>query len=152
MRKNLVILAVLLLSLPSMSTAQEAGTGDERDAVRRAVETYLYAEEPEERMGVINPRAIIYSVDPTCSKMTETPVATPAKKLPKGGKVISRQKIVSMDVTAGGASVKVETDLSSELVKYPKHIQYLALLKLNGEWKIVSILMPPLKSVGTVSR
>ena len=152
MRKKLVVLTMLLVSLPSMSEAQEAGTGDERDAVKRAVETYLYAEEPEERKRVISPRAKIYSVDPSGSKMTETPLSTQAKKLPKGGKVISRQKIVSMDVTQGGASVKVETDLSSEQVKYPKHIQYLSLLKLSGEWKIISILMPPLKPAGAVSR
>ena len=57
----------------------------------------------------------------------------------------SRQKIVSLDVLDGAASVKVETDLSSDTLKLPKHFHYLSLLKVGGERKIVGILMPPLR-------
>ncbi|MFN2492290.1 MAG: hypothetical protein ABR501_05325 [Pyrinomonadaceae bacterium] len=55
---------------------------------------------------------------------------------------------MSIDVTDGGAAVKVGTDVSSDRREDPKHIHYLSLLKVNGEWKIVSILMHPIKVAG----
>jgi hypothetical protein len=55
------------------------------------------------------------------------------------------QKIVHIDAAEDAATVKVETDLSSGAAKISKHIQYLSLLKISGEWKIVSVLMPPVK-------
>ena len=145
LNKNSLVIAALLLALSFSAEAQESQTEVEQDAVRRAVETYLYAEEPEERKSVIHPGTKIYSVDQSGSKVKETPISTPARKLPKGatsGRVVSRQKVVSIDVTRGGATVKVETDLSSDEAQYPKHTQYISLLKVSGEWKIVSILMP----------
>lgn len=33
-----------------------------------------------------------------------------------------------------------------------KHIQYISLLKINGEWKMVGILMPPLSFAETASK
>ena len=78
-------------------------------------------------------------------KLVMTATSKPAGKMPKGATTrVPRQKIVNIDVFANGAVVKVETDRLS--VDGPsadlRHAQYLSLLKLNGEWKIVSILMP----------
>lgn len=145
--KKFLSLMVFLLSLPLASEAQEAKADKERDAVRQVVETYLYSEEPEERKRTLYAQAKVLSVDPSGSKIVETPISKPAKKPP--GRVIttSRQKIVSIDLTEGGASVKVETDFSSDGRLIPKHLHYLFLLKVSGEWKIVSILMPSLRPV-----
>ena len=142
---KLLFLMVVLLSLPLIVKAQEAGNDKEKNAIRQVVETYLFAEEGEERKRTISPQAKILSVDPGGSKVIETPVSKSATK-PKGARERSRQKIVSMDVTEGGAAVKVETELSSDTLKIPKHIHYLSLLKVSGEWKIVGILMPPLRT------
>ena len=146
--KLLLLAAVLLLSPLLIAHAQEAGTDKEKEAVRRVVETYLYAEDPEERKRVISPQTRIISIDHTGSRVIESPISKPARKSPKRTITRSRQKIVSMDVTEGGASVKVETDLTSGAEPFPKHSQYLSLLKLNGQWKIVAILMPPLRRAG----
>ena len=144
MYKKLLIVAALLLPLSFPVKAQDKET--EETAVRRVVETYLYAEEVEEKRRVIYPKAKIYSVNEDDGKLTETPIAAPAKKMPKGSKPgRSRQKIASVDVIGQGAAVKVETDFASVEIQGRKHFQYISLLKVKGEWKIMSILMPPVR-------
>ena len=147
MRKSLLLLIALLLCLALIAQAQEARVEKEKDAVRRVVETYLYAEEGEDRKRTISPMAKILSVDPGGSKVIETPTSKSAKNH-KGARERSRQKIVSIDMVEGGAFVKVETDVSSDSVKVLKHLHYLSLLKVSGEWKIVGILMPPFRTSG----
>lgn len=140
--KPLLMTALLLLPLSLPVAAEDVEA--EKESVRRAVETYLYAEEPEEKTPVIHPRARIYSVDRSRGKLTETPISAPAKKTPKGARAgRSRQKITDVEVSGEGALVRVETDLSPEGAEGRKHVQYLSLLKIGGLWKIVSILMPP---------
>ncbi|HEY0319381.1 MAG TPA: nuclear transport factor 2 family protein [Pyrinomonadaceae bacterium] len=145
---RLLFLRLILLSIPSMVKAQEAGVDKESAAIRKVVETYLFSEEPEERKRTLYPQARVLSVDLSGTKVVDTAISKPAKK--PSGKVIidSRQKILSIDMAEGGATVKIETDLSSDLMQVPKHIHYLSLLKISGEWKIVSILMPPVKTAG----
>jgi hypothetical protein len=141
--RKLLFLTVVLLGFSLTIKAQETSIDKERDAVRQVVETYLYSEEPEERKRTIYPQTKILSVEPGGSRVVETPISKTAKKPP--GRVItrSRQKIVSIDMTDGGAVVKVETDLSADEMQFPKHIHYLSLLRIGSEWKIVSVLMPP---------
>ena len=144
MRKMLLLLPALLLSFIGTPThAQEARAEGEDGAVRQVVETYLYAEEGEERKRTLFPQAKILSVDPGGRKVVEKPISQSATSH-KGARQRSRQRIISIDVTEGAASVKVETDLSSETLKVPTHVHYLSLLKVNGKWQIVGILMPPL--------
>src|SRR5688572_15693338 len=113
--KRLFFLVVILLSSALLVKAQEAETDKEREALRKVVETYLYSEEPEERKRTLYPQAKIISIDPGGSKVVETSISKSARKPP--GRVItnSRQKIVSIDRADDGASVKVETDLSSDV-------------------------------------
>ena len=152
MASSFLALTVTLLSFAVPAQAQETGADKDRDAIRQVVETYLYAENPEERKRVLYSQAKIVSVDLNQARVIETPLSKTATKLPKKAITKSRQKIVSIDVAGGGASVKVETDLSSEARQAPKHIHYLSLLKVSGEWKIVSILMPPLGRPGAADR
>src|SRR5205814_9610361 len=49
MRNNLLLPVALLLSLSFTVKAQEAGADKEKNTIRQVVETYLYAEEGEER-------------------------------------------------------------------------------------------------------
>lgn len=149
---KLLFLALILASLSLTVKAQEAVDNKEREDIRKVVETYLYSEEPEERKSTLYPQAKIFSVNPDGNKVVETPVSKPAKKLPGRVKTNSRQKIVGIDITDDGAYVKVETDLSSDAGQFPKHRQYLSLLKIGGEWKIVSILMPPIKISGAPAK
>ena len=146
MRKHILPLAVTLVCLALTTTAQESKADEEKNAVRRVVETYLYAEEGEARKRTLFPRARIISVNASGDKVTETPISKSAERH-KGAKVKSRQKILSIDVTEGGSAVKVGTDFSTDTRKSPEHVHYLSLLKVGGEWKIVSVLMPQVRLV-----
>lgn len=146
MMRRFLLPMILLLGVTLICQAQEgAATDKERGAVRQVVETYLYSEEPEERKRTLSAQTKILSLDQTGTKVVETPISKRAKKLPGRAITRSRQKIVNIDLIDRGASVKVETDLSSDTSHLPKHIQYLSLLKVNNEWKIVSVLMPPIR-------
>lgn len=117
---------------------------NERAAIKVAVETYLYEEDRTKVARVVDPAAKILSVDGK-GKLAITATSKPAGKMPRGATTrVPRQKIVNIDIFENGAVVKVETDrLSLEGPSADvRHVQYLSLLKLNGEWKIVSILMP----------
>ena len=147
MKKNLLVVAMLLLWVPLLVNSQDVEADREKEAVRQAVESYLIKDQGALKRA-LHPDAKIVSLDSSSGKILETPISKPAKKLPPGATVIqSSQKIVAIDVTRDGASVKVETDFSSSspAMAPQKHIQYISLLKLKGEWKIVSILMPPLR-------
>ncbi|HEX5704483.1 MAG TPA: nuclear transport factor 2 family protein [Pyrinomonadaceae bacterium] len=141
------VISAILLSLVAFAGLAEvrAQTSDsEHDAIKIAVETYLYEEDRAKVARVVDSGAKILGVDAD-GKLVTTATSKPAGKMPKGATTRApRQKIVNIDIFANGAVVKVETDRLSldgphaEL----RHAQYLSLLKLNGEWKIVSILMP----------
>jgi len=128
---------------PSVKAQDTENT--EKEAVKRVVETYLFSEEDAERKQALYSQAKIFSTNPANNKIQETPVSAKAKKTPKGTKIVSVQRVVNIDIAEDGATVKVETDLSTPDNKRPKHFQYISLLKIGGEWKIVSILMPKIK-------
>lgn len=144
MRKVLLLAAASLLSMSFTVRAQDAEAEREREAVRKAVETYLYAEDVEEKKRVSYDGAKIVSVDSDGRRIRETPLSASAKKV-KGAKTMrSPQKIDAIDITNDAATVKVATEfMPTDANAAPlKHFQYISLLKVSGEWKIVGILMP----------
>ena len=138
--KRFLFLLIIPLCFFGVVKAQDA----EKDAVKRVVETYLFSEDDEERKQILYEQAKIYSTNAENNKIEEKRF-TAAKKKPKGTKIVSLQKIVNIEIAEDAALVKVETDLSSGENKFPKHFQYISLLKAGGAWKIVSILMPKIK-------
>jgi hypothetical protein len=150
MKRNFVFFAMLLLSLPLLVKAQSVETNSEQAAVRQTVEAYIN----KTNQNVLHPDAKIFSTDGT-GKLTETPINKPYK--PVKGETVGKslQQIAAIDITEGGASVKVETQFlagASSVYTLRKHIQYISLLKVNGEWKIVSILMPPMRFAEMASK
>lgn len=141
------LIAAIFLSLVTFAgvmAVRAQQPSNDRDAIKTAVETYLYEEERAKVARVVDSRARILSVDGE-GKLITTATSKPAGKAPKGSKTrVPRQRIVHIDIFENGAVVKVETDRLS--VDGPmqdvRHAQYVSLLKLSGEWKIVSILMP----------
>ncbi len=75
---------------------------------------------------------------------TATPFSKPRKTIKGAVEILPTQRIVAVDVALGAATVKVESEFAafSAGEKPRKHFQYLSLLKVAGEWKIVSVLMP----------
>ena len=137
------------------ANAQDVVDDAEKEAVRRTVETYLYAEESGERKSPLSAEARIYGIDSARDRIKVTPLSKSAAKEPKGSKILrSRQKIVSIDVVNDGASVKVSTDLTPDdkADEANEHFQFIWLLKAEGEWKVVGILMPGVAKRGAASR
>ena len=145
MRKILLI-AGLLFSFSLSAAAQESPMSNENDAVRQVVQAYLN-DNIELKQKALDPDAKIISVHSGSGKVITTDIFKKprARKMPKGATVIlPTQKIVAVDVAPGAATVKVESEFApvSESENSRRHFQYLSLLKLAGEWKIVSVLMP----------
>ena len=148
MKLPMKLIALMLLPLVMFAGAAavraQQPSDKERDAIKTAVETYLYEEDGSKVARVVDSRAKILGVDSE-GKLITSAISKPAGKRPKGSITrVPRQKIVNIDVFENGAVVKVETDRLSLDGPHAdvRHAQYLSLLKLNGEWKIVSILMP----------
>ena len=125
--------------------AQEPAGGAESEAVRKAVETYIYAEDVDEKRPVSDAGAKIFAVDQSRGRVAATPLSSRPPKQPKGGRTLkSRQRIASIEVLNDAAAVKVSTDLTPDDPRDEAntHYQLIWLLRVRGEWKIVGILMP----------
>ncbi len=150
MKRNFWLIAILFLCLPLLAQAQAFDAKSEETLVKQSVESYLN----KTSQTVLHPDAKIISVDGTGKRLIETSFDAKPYKLKKGEFIReSSQRIIAVDIATDGASVKVETEFAlDEKFTLPKHIQYISLLKLNGEWKIVSILMPPLRFAESVGK
>lgn len=155
MKQFYLLAAVMVLILPSLAIiAQTDKTADEQIMVKRVVEDYLSKRDPEAVRRALSGDAKIISVDGR-GKIVVTLISKPAKLMPDGFVVYPEQRIAAIDITEGGATVKVESEFPAYLktaVTPHKHVQYISLLKAKGEWKIVSILMPPLRFTETASK
>ncbi len=142
MKQTLFLAAFLCLALPFMAASQEL---TDEQLVRKTVNIYIAKNDVEAVKRVLSPDAKIISVDTANKKILESLISKPYQ--PKTGEAISPsvQKITAVDLTNGGALVKVETTFSTPGVAPGPHTQYISLLKVGLEWKIVSILMPPLR-------
>ncbi len=146
MKRHLLFLAFLVLVSPLAALAQTEQTNDEQTAVKRVVEDYLSKKDLKAVERSLASNAKIISVDGR-GRVVETLISKPSKQRTDATTVLPEQKIIAIDIMEGGASVKVENEFSADLkpaVMARKHVQYISLLKVGGEWKIVSILMPPL--------
>lgn len=145
-RMSLLVAVLILCPFSPIRAQQDAVAEREREAVKRVVETYLYAEGVEEVKSVSDPQAKIITPDDGTGRIRETLLSKPAGKRPRGARTTRNpQKIVAIDIADGvAASVKVVTELitNARPPAAPPHFQYLSLLKLNGQWKIVGVLMP----------
>ena len=115
----------------SATSADEAG-------VRAAIEHYLLGHatgDPEHYRKAFHPEAELFFVRD--GKLTQWSldeyIARAGTGKPAADEARRRRRIASVDVTGTAATAKVELD-------YPevRFVDYMALLKLNGEWRIVN--------------
>ena len=154
MKRHFLFVAFLVLVAPLLALAQTDQINDEQTTVRRVVEDYLSKKDLIAVERSLSADAKIISVDGR-GRVVETLVSKPSKQRADATTILPEQRITAIDVTEGGASVKVESEFSADskpAVTPRKHVQYISLLKVNGEWKIVSILMPPLRFAEVASK
>ena len=129
--------ALLLLACPNAFGQTNTPAGDEEAAVRRAVESYLHGlkfNDVESLKKAFWPEAKLFFVkgDGKLGQLTQAQwyegFAASAGKEEKG-----ELKITDVDITGDAASVKVEEDYPGSV-----YVDYLSLLKFEGEWRIVN--------------
>ena len=134
MKKALVLLAPLVLlfaGLPATATPPEEAD----PAVRAPVEAYLRGHatgDGEEWRRAFHASAMVTGLrDGKLQSMTAPDFVSRAPGKPPADEAKRKRRIVSIDVSGDAAVAKVELD-------YPKvfFVDYLSLLKIDGEWKI----------------
>ncbi|HAA19976.1 MAG TPA: dehydrogenase [Cytophagales bacterium] len=127
-RTTLIILALLGASLTAQAQSDD-------EAVRATAMDYLEGTangEPERIRRAFHPDAALYAVNDDGS-LRRIPIGTYIGYFKPGEKRDRDGKIVAVDVVNDAANVKIE------IVSGPwKFTDYLLLLKLNGEWKIIN--------------
>ena len=138
MKLSLVTLAcMLLIGAAAIASSRGTQSNSEDTAVRQTVQNYLHGlkhNDVESLKKAFYPEAKLLFVrkDKQLGQLTQEQwhkgFAASAGKEEKGD-----LSITSVDITGDAASVKVV-----EVYDQSKYIDYLSLLKLNGEWKIVN--------------
>lgn len=137
MRRCFFLTTALLLIAGANAFGRTNKPVDEEAAVRRAVERYLHGlkfNDVESLKRAFWPEAKLFFVkgDGKLGQLTQSQwyegFAASAGKEEKGD-----LKITSVDITDNAASVKVEEDYPGSV-----YVDYLSLLKFDGEWRIVN--------------
>ena len=127
----------LLLIVGTSASGQTTSPVSKEGAVRQVVQNYLHGlkyNDVESLKKAFWPEAKLFFVkkDGQLGQLTQSQwyegFAGSAGKEEKGD-----LRITSVDITDNAASVKVEEDYPNS-----KYIDYLSLLKFNGEWRIVN--------------
>jgi hypothetical protein len=135
--RRFFLTAALLLAVGANAFGQTAKPDAEDAAVRQAVQHYLRGlryNDVESLKKAFWPEAKLFFVKNggQLGQLTQSQwyegFAASAGKEEKGD-----LKITDVDITGDAASVKVEEDYPGSV-----YVDYLSLLKFNGEWKIVN--------------
>jgi protease I len=137
MKRLLFVTTALWLLACATAFGQTPKPDAEEAAVRQAVQSYLHGlkhNDVESLKKAFWPEAKLFFVknDGRLGQLTQSQwyegFAASAGKEEKGD-----LKITSVDITGNAASAKVEEDYPGSV-----YIDYLSLLKFEGEWKIVN--------------
>lgn len=137
MRLRALLLGLSFAAVGAAASIAQAPGGSAEAAVRATVDTYLYGLKHNDVASFRKafwPDAKLFFLkkDKSLGELTQTDwykgFAASAGKEEEGD-----LRIVAVDITGPGASVKVE-----ELYPGSRYIDYLSLLQIQGEWKIVN--------------
>lgn len=135
--KRFLILLICLVLVTTIVGAQITKPSEDEAAVRTIVQSYLHGlkfNDVESLKKAFWPEAKLFWVKPNgqLGQLTQEEwykgFAASAGKEEKG-----ELKITAVDITDNAASVRVYEDYPNSI-----YIDYLSLLKFNGEWKIVN--------------
>ena len=131
------VMAIGLTGLLAAVPAAQA-TNPEEEAVRAAVNHYLQGHalgSPDEFSKAFHPDAMLFWVTPegTLGKRTSGEYIKGASGKPAADESQRKRRVLSVDIAGTAAVAKVE-------LEYPSvhFIDYLSLLKVNGEWKVIN--------------
>lgn len=138
MRRTLVLTAVAALALCAVAWQRSARADDaETAAVRAAIEHYFRGHrtgQGEHFRKIFHPEARLTFVrDGKLAQLTSEEYISRASGAPAEDEAARRRSIESISIAGDAASVELVLD-------YPgvKFTDYMSLLKIDGEWKIVN--------------
>ena len=131
MKKITLLLVLFLTAITSLKTF--AQTNDEEKAVRACLEEYMSGD--GNRMEkAFHPSASMKYIDAQTGEFKDVPIAEfIARAKANTSKMERKIEIVSVNIEGNAANgkIKIETE---KVILY----DYMNMLKINGEWKIVS--------------
>jgi hypothetical protein len=141
MRKTLALFILLALSVAALAWGS-AGTSNEKTAVAAVAQNYMdayYTADAARMQKALHPdfhKRTLHTVDghteiseDTVQSMVEGVRLGSGKEIPAGERV---KKIEVLDIYRDAASVKVVTG---------RWIDYMHLSKLNGEWRVLDVVL-----------
>ncbi|MGH9902939.1 MAG: nuclear transport factor 2 family protein [Pyrinomonadaceae bacterium] len=135
--KKIITLAVLILTASAAVWLPARAGNAEEAAVRQAVEHYFRGQatgDGEHYKKVFHPEAKLFSVrDGKFTQLTSAEFAAGASGKPAANEAQRKRTIESIDISGNAAMAKIVLDYPS--VRY---VDYMSMLKLDGEWKIVN--------------
>jgi protease I len=132
--QKLMLIAFCLLAQFSVALAQKS----DLELVKETVQNYLdggtYGDTAK-MAKVFHPTAFMKFVDVKTGEFRDVPIAKYLEtgKANAGKKIDRTTKILNIDITGTAAQAKLELDMPNV-----KLTDYFNLLKINGEWKVVS--------------
>ena len=138
----LLVTVMLLVAAMPLTATDATPPANELAAVKATVTNYIeayYTSDPARMEASLHPHYLKHSVSSSDGKtrmvertgldMVQSVRAANGKVTPQASRV---EKITVLDISGDIASAKLET---------AKWVDYLSLAKVNGEWKIVSVLL-----------
>lgn len=135
--KKILVLAALALALCSAAWVRARDAGAEDAAVRRAIEHYFQGHATgngEEYRKVFHPDAKLFFIrDGKLTQVTSEEYISRATGKPPTDEGKRKRSVESIDISGNAAVAKL-------LLDYPdaKITDYMSLLKIDGEWKIIN--------------
>lgn len=133
--RSLIFLAFATFAFAASGVAQEAA--DEEAAVRAALQHYLLGHatgDGAHHEMVFYPQAKLFWMrDDSLNTRTSADYIAGASGSPAADEDQRRREITMVDVTGDAAVAKIELDYPDALIT-----DYMSLLKVDGEWKIVN--------------
>jgi hypothetical protein len=135
--KKLLILIVAIVAISAAIWIPASAGSAEEAAVRAAIEHYFRGHatgDGEHFKKVFHPEAKLFWIrDGKFTQRTSAEYIAGASGKPPADEAQRKRRIESIDITGNAAMVKVELD-------YPNvhFIDYMSMLKIDGEWKIVN--------------
>ncbi|GAB3518832.1 nuclear transport factor 2 family protein [Emticicia fontis] len=132
--QKLMLIVFCLLTQLSVALAQKS----DLELVKETIQNYLdggtYGDTAK-MAKVFHPTAFMKFVDVKTGEFRDVPIAKYLEggKANAGKKIDRTTKILSIDITGTAAQAKLELDMPTT-----KLTDYFNLLKINGEWKVVS--------------
>jgi hypothetical protein len=129
-KTGVLLIALLALFLPALVHAQN---NDEEKGVRECLGNYMSGEGDRVEKA-FHPSATMKYIDVQTGEFKDVPIADYIARVKANTNKVDRKiEITSLNIEGAAAQAKIKIEMEKVIL-----YDYMNLLKINGEWKIVS--------------